>query len=273
MTMGILGALGLAGASLAVASPLVVAHRGASAEAPENTLPAFELAWQQGAGAIEGDFRMTRDGVVVCIHDADTQRVTGRKLVVRDSTWEQLQALEIVGPVAPENRPVRIPSARQVFATVPAGKRVVVEIKCGPEIVPALMADVEAAGLADDQVVVIAFDAEVVAAVKRAAPGLTAHWLLRFERNWLGRSKPSVKSVLATLAMTGADGCSAKSAGVKEPMVRHVRQAGYQFHVWTEDDPARARQLAGWGVQSITTNVPATMVGALADGAADGLDR
>ncbi len=51
--------------------PLIVAHRGASYDAPENTLAAFRLAWEQGADAIEGDFFLTSDGQILCLHDKD----------------------------------------------------------------------------------------------------------------------------------------------------------------------------------------------------------
>ena len=66
--------------------PLIVAHRGASRDAPSNTIPAFQLAWKQGADAIEGDFHLSKDGEIVCFHDADTKRVAGTQLVVRQST-------------------------------------------------------------------------------------------------------------------------------------------------------------------------------------------
>jgi len=55
---------------------LIVAHRGASGAAPENTLASFELAWEQNSDAIEGDFRLTKDGVIVCIHDDNTVHFT-----------------------------------------------------------------------------------------------------------------------------------------------------------------------------------------------------
>ena len=65
--------------------PLIVAHRGASHDAPENTLAAFNLAWKQGADGIEGDFFLSQDGHLVCIHDKDTTRFTGKKLVVNNT--------------------------------------------------------------------------------------------------------------------------------------------------------------------------------------------
>ena len=72
--------------SLSFAKPLIVAHRGASFEAPENTLPAFNLAWEQGADAIEGDFLLTKDGHIVCIHDRTTKRFCEEDLEVAKST-------------------------------------------------------------------------------------------------------------------------------------------------------------------------------------------
>ena len=75
--------------------PFLVAHRGASADAPENTIPAFQLAWEQGADAIEGDFHLTADGHIVCIHDEDTQKVAGKKLIVPESTLADLRKLDV----------------------------------------------------------------------------------------------------------------------------------------------------------------------------------
>jgi len=65
--------------------PLIIAHRGASGEAPENTMDAFKLAWKLGADGIEGDFHLTRDGHIVAIHDKDTNKVTKgkNKLIVK----------------------------------------------------------------------------------------------------------------------------------------------------------------------------------------------
>ena len=70
----------LSGGFLFAGPPLLIAHRGASHEAPENTLAAFRLAWEQGADGIEGDFYLSKDGRIVCIHDKDTKRTAGKNL-------------------------------------------------------------------------------------------------------------------------------------------------------------------------------------------------
>ena len=74
--------------------PMITAHRGASHDAPENTLAAFRLAWDQNADAIEGDFRLSADGEIVCIHDADTRRTCGVQLVVAETPFTSLRDLD-----------------------------------------------------------------------------------------------------------------------------------------------------------------------------------
>ena len=74
---------------------IITAHRGASYDAPENTISAFKLAWEQGADAFEGDFYLTADGKVICAHDKDAKRVAGSPLVMEKSTTEELRALDV----------------------------------------------------------------------------------------------------------------------------------------------------------------------------------
>ena len=68
---------------------MIVAHRGASEDAPENTLESFHLAWLQNADAIQGDFRLTKDEQIVCIHDEDTSRTCGEKMIGAESTYAE----------------------------------------------------------------------------------------------------------------------------------------------------------------------------------------
>ena len=71
--------------SISTAEPLIVAHRGASKAAPENTIPAFQLAWQLHADAIEGDFYLSKDGKIVCIHDRMTKKVADKNIDVSNN--------------------------------------------------------------------------------------------------------------------------------------------------------------------------------------------
>ena len=88
----------------------IVAHRGASADAPENTVPAFQLAWERGADRIEGDFFLTSDGVIVCFHDKTTKRLGGGNLKVSSTPYQQLRALDVGAWKDPKWKGTRIPT-------------------------------------------------------------------------------------------------------------------------------------------------------------------
>ncbi|MBB06738.1 MAG: glycerophosphodiester phosphodiesterase, partial [Roseibacillus sp.] len=154
----------------ALAEPFIVAHRGASGEAPENTLPAFNLAWKQKADAIEGDFHLTKDGKIVCFHDLNTRKLTGRNLTLSKTTYPELKGLDAGAWKNKKFAGTRIPLLEDVLATVPPGKKIYIEIKCGPEIVPALLRVVSNSGLKNEQIVIISFNEMVVKSVKKERP-------------------------------------------------------------------------------------------------------
>ena len=243
--------------------PLVVAHRGASRDAPENTLPAFRLAWERGADAIEGDFRRTKDGHVVCIHDAETERVADKKLVVSESSLKELRALDVGAHRGEEYSGTVIPTLAEVLEVVPAQKQIYIEIKGGPSMVPAVLEEVRESDLAEEQVTLISFDEDVIRTCTERAPAYRALWLSGFKKDKAGRVIPSVETVLATLDDTGADGFSSSHDLVTADLISQVKEKGYGYHVWTVDEAAAALQFRRWGADSITTNVPGAIREAL----------
>lgn len=248
-----------------IAEPYIVAHRGASGEAPENTLPAFELAWKQGADAIEGDFYLTADGEIICMHDANTQRTAGKKLVVAKSTLAELRELDVGSWKDARYAGTRAPTLAEVLATVPEGKKIFVEVKCGAEIVPKLLEDLAKSGLKAEQIVVISFKDDVVAEVRRLRPDYRANWLTSLkEKN--GGLTPTPEEIVATLKRTRSTGLGIGFKDVDESLVRTVEKAGFEFHVWTVDDPAVGGRFAEWGSRSITTNWPLRIREALQTG-------
>jgi glycerophosphoryl diester phosphodiesterase len=237
--------------------PFIVAHRGASRDAPENTIPSFTLAWEQGADAIEGDFRLTRDGQIVCIHDRDTKRLAGQKKVVKDFTLDELKSLDVGSWFDMRFKETRIPTLSEVFSTRPQGKRVFIEIKCGPEILTRLLEEIRFSKVRREGVTVISFNRKVIHGLKVMAPHLKAIWISNFRRGKDGRFAPSIARVLKVLKMTHADGFSSfADAVVDGPFVAALREKGYECHVWTIDDLNTAKRFLGYGVASITTNVP-----------------
>ena len=235
---------------------LIVAHRGASKDTPENTIPAFQLAWKQGADAIEGDFHLTQDGKIVCIHDGNTKKVAGKNLVVRESTLSDLQQLDVGAYRGKDFVGTRVPTIAEVFATVPEQKLIYVEIKCGPEIIPVLLDELQKSNLCNKQIIVISFKKEVIQELKAKAPQYKAYWLSGMKKDQSGNFRPSLETVLATLEAINADGFSSNQNVIDESYIESVIRNGYEYHVWTIDNVKTARRFKKWGAHSITTNVP-----------------
>ena len=232
----------------------IVAHRGASHMAPENTLAAFHLAWKEGADAIEGDFRLTKDGHIVCVHDEDFKRTANLPRRVQTLTLAEVQKLDAGSWKGPQFKGELVPTLDDVLAIVPKDKRLFLEIKCGPEIIPAL----KKSALKPDQVVFICFSKDVIAQCRQHFPDFKAHWLTSYTEDILGRVEPSSKDVFNTLAETKSSGLdiNANTDRVTAGVVKQLREGGYEFHCWTVDDVATAKHFRQLGVDSITTNRP-----------------
>ena len=238
----------------------IVAHRGASYDAPENTMAAFELAWQQQADAIEGDFYLTADGQIVCIHDKDTARVSPQTEVLKisESDLEQLSSIDVGSWRAQEFSDQRIPTLAQVLTTVPPGKRIFIEIKCGPEILPELEKQLAATDLQAEQVVIISFNPDVIRQFRESMPNYKANWLVSYKQESNDFWSPSLASVLETLKTSNATGLGTQGnlKVVDVAFARAIKNAGLELHVWTVNDPQEAEYWKSLSVDSITTDRP-----------------
>ena len=235
--------------------PKTIAHRGASAVAPENTLASFRQAWQLGADGIEGDFYLTRDGHIVCLHDKSTKRVADKDLVVAESSLADLRKLDVGSWKGNPWRGERIPTLREVLAEVPAGKRIYLEIKCGPEIVPSLAQALADCQLLPMQTVIISFNEAVIAQCKATMPQRQAFWLANLKPDKkTGKVRYTVDQVVQKLRQTQADGAGVNR--VTAALAQAVHAAGKELHIWTINNAEEVPGLVALGVGSITTDRP-----------------
>src|SRR3954468_11636695 len=143
---------------------LIIGHRGASHDAPENTIASYKLAIEQGAAGFEGDYWLTDSGKILDFDDKETKRVAGKKLVITTAPYKQLRALDIGSWKDPKWHAERIPTLEEVLAIVPAGKKVFLELKSAAEIVAPMAKVIAASHVSPDQVVIISFHADAIAA-------------------------------------------------------------------------------------------------------------
>jgi glycerophosphoryl diester phosphodiesterase len=231
----------------------IIGHRGASFDAPENTLASIRLAWEQGADAVEFDVWQTRDGQVVLFHDETLDRTTGAAGRVPDNTLAELRQRDVGRWKSPAFAGERVATLAEALATVPDGKRALIEVKCGPEVVPELDRVLAASGLAPYQTTVISFSADVVAAVKQRRPDVPAYWVVDLEER-----PRSVEELIAVAKSITADGLdlSATPQVLGAAAAGRVLGAGLRLCVWTVDTVELAQRMIAAGVEGLTTNRP-----------------
>lgn len=253
--------------ALQLAAVEIIAHRGASWDAPENTLPAMKLAWEHGADAIELDLRLSKDGRLVVFHDLDTKRFEETAREIAGLRWEDVQQLDVGAWKDPKFKNVRVPTLESILETVPKGRRAVLEIKCGPEILPELKRVVEKSGRRSKELAVITFNYESLRESKKVFPEIEHYYLHSYKRDPQTQQLPVLETVLKQCKAARADGLDLHyDWPINAAFVQRVKAAGLKLIVWTVNDPAIARRLVDAGVDGITTDRPQWLRSRLKEG-------
>lgn len=232
-----------------VAQNTFIAHRGASFLAPENTVAAAKLAWELGADAVECDIHLSMDNRIMVIHDSDTKRTCKSKknLKVVESPSTLLRDLDAGSWKDEKYAGERIPFLNEIVETVPEGKIVVVEIKCGNEVIPPLLRFMEKC-TKKEQIVFICFDWKVIVETKKTFPENKCYWL--------SGSKNGIAKKIAEAAENGLDGVNLHYSIIDEEVMKVAKENNMEVLTWTVDEPKVAKELSEIGVTKITTNRP-----------------
>lgn len=232
----------------------IIAHRGASYDAPENTVASARLGWEQGADAVEIDIRVSADSRLIVLHDATTNRTTGRRGEIARLTAAEAQVRDAGTWKGARFAREKIPLLEDILAVLPEGGRLVIEIKSGPETVPLVAGVLANSGHALKQFVIIAFDPGVAAAAKQVLPACKVLRLASYEPR---KPELDLDALIRTSKAAGLDGLNlSRKWPINPAFVRRVHAEGLSLYVWTVDAPAEARKLAAAGVDGITTNRP-----------------
>jgi glycerophosphoryl diester phosphodiesterase len=264
---------------------LVVAHRGASAEAPEHTGPAYDRAVQEGADMVECDLQLTADEQLVCIHDATVDRTTGGAVVgpVDSFTLAQLREMDFGSWFGPEFAGARVVTLDEQLACFRAidptityyietktllqpdqadrddlMERELVDVLRRHDLIPTLPGPVRSS-----PVLIQSFDLESLETVRRLAPELPTAYLLSVPTDDVVAGRFPDVDVLAPSALV---------IETSPELVARAHAAGLEVHTWTVDDPAQMTAMIDAGVDAFFTNDPATGR-AVVDGAGRGSGR
>ena len=237
----------------------IIAHRGASFDAPENTMASFKLGYEQKADAVEIDIHLTKDGQIYTIHDYDTLRVSGVSNKIDQTTFEDLRKLEVGqwGQWKGKGFSEKGPGIDEVLALIPNGKKMFVEIKVHPEILPALDEAFKRSGKKDKQLTIITFHYDTAEESKKLWPKKEVYWLVGWKKDKQTGEYPNIDDLIVKAKAAKLDGLNLNSGfPIDKAFAKKVHGAGLKLYTWTVDDPTVAKAEVAAGVDGITTNRP-----------------
>lgn len=237
---------------------IIVAHRGAPAQAPENTMEAFRLGVEAGADAIELDVHLTADGQLAVIHDETLERTTDRTGRVAELTMDQVREADAGATFTrPDDsgfpfaeRGLTVPTLPEVLAWLPAGVGLVIEIKARAAA-DAVVEAVQSHPVRDGRLAVISFDEAAIERVRDLDPGIKTGYLLV-------PSQP-VEPALVWATEHGHAGVHPWEGDLGMdplPLLAQANAFGREIGCYVVNDPERMKHLAACGIWGFVTDVP-----------------
>lgn len=226
----------------------IIGHRGASFDAPENTLEAIQLAWRQNADAVEIDIQLTADNYIIVFHDEDTERMCGRKEVISNSNWNRLKNLQI----RKKGIQTRIPLLAEILPTIPDHKFLVIEIKSGPEIISPLQELLQKHPHLPADIQFISMDEQVMQLIQKTFPGFETQRVFEFDFE-----KPDPEKLLLYAQQTAFDGIDLDRGDyLNQEFVNSVHNLNKKIYLWTVNDSTEALHFQKMGIDGLTTDRP-----------------
>ncbi|MGX5913258.1 glycerophosphodiester phosphodiesterase family protein [Aliidiomarina sp. Khilg15.8] len=225
----------------------IVAHRGASWDAPENSLAAIDAALEQGAHAVELDVQQTADGVLVLIHDRDYLRVAGDPRAIWELTYEEVQGLDTGSWFDATFAGERVPTLAEAVERLRGRARLYLEVKTSramPNLIEDTVRELQRLEFVE-HTTIASLSPTVLDAVLELEPDFKTSLL--------------VHTAIGVLATHPYDALALRDSWVTARQLRAARDAGYELHVWTVNTTSNMHRYIDMGVDAIITDVPGVM--------------
>lgn len=242
---------------------LIFAHRGACADAPENTLAALKEGLLQKADGIEIDVRLSRDNRMVVFHDSSLLRITGIKAKIADSSSEYLRNLDVGLYKGEKFRGEKIPFLEEILDSVPDGKLLQIDVKSDERSVPFIVDAIKNSRKNQSEIMVISSRLRVLARIRVELKDIFTAKVYG-KRPLLRQNLPRIKPLLYDLKKAGATAIDFDCRFVVDKKYMDLLQKnGIKAYAWTVDNENTAIRLRELGVAGIATNQPAVIRQAL----------
>ncbi|MGD0785270.1 MAG: glycerophosphodiester phosphodiesterase [Sedimentisphaerales bacterium] len=215
----------------------IIAHRGFCIQALENTPAAVLAAWKIGADAVEIDVRLSKDGTVVVIHDANTNGIR-----VSAADFEQLEKTGIA-------------SLKQILDVAAENKKVFIEIKCKSEIIHALKSEIQRCAK-QRQVVLIGFDFQTMKQAKMNMPDICVCLSVKAKKSLTGKFKPYGGELIERACDNKFSGFALEYNSITADFTDMCKKSNLKIFAWTVNDTETAKFLADCRIAGIITDQP-----------------
>ena len=231
---------------------MIIAHRGESFDAPENTLASINLAWERNDNAVEIDIQLTKDKKIVVIHDKNTYRLAGRFKKVLAQTLKDLQLLDIGKHKGKKWEGENIPTFQEVLKTLPQNKYLFIEIKSSGEIIQYLK-DILDHSLIDPKFIkFIAFNKNTLVKLKAEFPWHDCYWIYK---RILFSKRINISKIIEQCKDAGLDGLDLRADTLNnESEARQIKNAGLDLYTWTVNTFNETKKFYEWGFDGITSD-------------------
>ena len=245
-------------ASVALNATVIIAHRGENRLAPENSVEAANIAWKNGVKFVEADFWEISTGEIICMHAiGELKKYACIDKDIKKLTIDEVKTLNLAKGEKWKGKfdVVKVPTLQEIMATIPSDGTLVLEVKHYSDTFAKKVDDArKSIGLRKDQVIIIAFDANVIKSFNSKIKGYKTLWLYALEMQ-NGKLNYTPEEAIAVCKEIGASGVD---VGVTSLLGQHyineVRKAGLDFYVWTINTDHELRRMKRLNVDGITTD-------------------
>ena len=208
--------------------------------------------FNQQADGVEVDIRLTADKEIICHHDKNALRTTGKDRLIKEMTLDEVNSLECGSWFGKAWREEKVPKLTKILSILPEGKEIFIEVKTNEVIVPYLIEDIYHQNIDIDKITIISFFPEVIRSVKKNNPELKCNLLIAFDYKRI-----EVNEILDSVLSIDANGVGAQNHDrLNEELIGSLKEIGKSTHVWTVDSDKEAERYLELGINSITTNRP-----------------
>ncbi|PCJ62588.1 MAG: hypothetical protein COA79_03485 [Planctomycetota bacterium] len=233
---------------------MIIAHRGASNLAPENTCASIKKAIELKADGIEIDIHLSKDNHIVVHHDYTTKRLSNKNFIIKDCTLAKLKEFEVGSHIGEEFKNEKIPTLNEILELLPNNIYLFIEIKSDKSILPFLNKELEKFPELKNQIFIIGFSKDVALASKVLMKEIPFYFLYSNKENEINTA--TLNELINFCKSNNLEGLDLDWKLINQQVSSEISKNDLKLYCWTVNNEIDAENLFKMGVHGITTDKP-----------------